>query len=919
MQETDTLIRTKLRLPFIRTALVSRPRLQDQIAQGLRGPLTLVTAPAGFGKTTLVASCVAGCGLPVAWLSLDKYDNQVGRFLNYLVAALHDADSRIGGDATQLVTGMQQAPPEAVLISLINDLDAASGEMVLVLDDYQSVRSQAVHAQVAFLLEHSPSTFHLLIASRSDPPLPLARLRVRAQMVELRAADLRFTDPEAALFLNDIMDLDLDAGSIAVLKERTEGWIAGLQMAALSIRGRDAARVEDLIRAFTGTNRFIMDYLLEEVLAREPEDVQTFLLQTAILTRLTGPLCDALIGTSGSQEMLERLERRNLFVVPLDDERRWYRYHHLFADLLQARLYQSGPDLVAQLLSRAAEWCERDGQVAEAVGYALAARDFHRAASLVERYWGYATRKGEIETVWSWLNALPEDTVRNSAPLGVAYCWLLWFRGQIGAIEARLARAERALAEPAASNGFDRDNAVYAQLPAEIAALRSLVARYNNEFEAAVAHAERALSLVPKNLPPEADAQLRTPIFLALATAYDGTGDLDRGVDAYTETIRWSRLGTDAAGVAGITYRLSGILRLLGRLQAAEATCRDALAYMQAQGMARLPAAGILHVAISEVLAEQNDLEAAETHLVQGLELGKWSGRLDAVRNAAYTLSRLRQAQGDAKGALSSVWEAESTLGDPPSPLAKAELLALKARILVRQGALNKAAQCVEEAVHLADWDRGLTGEMITLAASRVQFARDKPDRAVAQLTRSLTAAKERGRWGAAIEYLILRSLALARRGDTREAQADLEHALVLAEPEGYVRVFLDEDQPVQVLLARWLARAGTGPTRNYANHLLSQCGVVSQQTTSPARAPSASHVVSPVEPSGQTLVDPLSERELEVLRLIALGKTNQEIAQQLIVARGTVKAHASHIYRKLDVANRTEAVTRARQLGILP
>jgi LuxR family maltose regulon positive regulatory protein len=607
--------------------------------------------------------------------------------------------------------------------------------------------------------------------------------------------------------------------------------------------------------------------------------------------------------------------------VPLDDDRRWYRYHHLFADLLQARLYQSGPDRVARLLSRAAEWCEGDGQIAEAVGYALAAQDYGRAAGLVARYWYPMTNAGEIETVWSWLNALPEDAVRNSAPLGVAYCWVLWLRGQIGAIETHLADAEHALGELVVSNGFDEDNAAYAQLPAELAALRSFVARYNNEFEAASALAERALSLVPENLPPQADAQLRTPIFLALATAYDGAGDLERAASAYAETIRLSRLGTNAAGVTGITYRLSGILRLLGRLRAADAACRDALGYIQAQGMARLPAAGILHVTMSEVLVERNDLEAAEAHLSQGLELGKWSGRLDAVRNAAYALSRLRQARHDANGALAAVQEAESALGEPPSPLARAELLALKARILVRQGSLSEAAHCVEEAVHLAGWDRGLTGEMVALAASRVLLAQCKPDEAVAELTRSLAAAERCGRLGAAIELRILRSLALVRRGDTRKAQADLERALALAEPEGYMRVFLDEGQPMQLLLAQWLAHAGAGPLRDYAIRLLSHFRTEPHiVTAAQEKASPAGDLVEPeVRPARDMLVEPLSQRELEVLHLIALGRTNKEIAQQLVVAPGTVKAHTASIYRKLDVANRTEAAARARQLGILP
>jgi len=394
MQKADTLIRTKLRLPFTRLELVPRPRLQEQIAQGLRGPLTLITAPAGFGKTTLVASCVTGCGLPIAWLSLDKNDNQAGRFLNYLVAALQVADNTIGSEAAQLLAASQQAPPEAILTSLINDLDTTGREIALVLDDYHFISNQAVHEEVAFLLEHCPRTFHLAIASRSDPPLPLVRLRARGQMVELRAADLSFTEPEAAEFLNGVMGLRLDAGSVAVLEERTEGWIAGLQMAALSMRDRED--VPGFIEGFSGTNRYILDYLLEEVLASQSPEIQRFLLYTSLLERLTAPLCDAVLandegakreGDDGSTRseslfvgqsasILEYLERANLFLVPLDDERIWYRYHQLFADLLRAQLQRSlGAQGVAQLHVRTSDWHAQNGSILEAIHHASAASD----------------------------------------------------------------------------------------------------------------------------------------------------------------------------------------------------------------------------------------------------------------------------------------------------------------------------------------------------------------------------------------------------------------------------------------------------------------------------------------------------------------------------------------------------------------
>jgi LuxR family transcriptional regulator, maltose regulon positive regulatory protein len=969
MLKADPLIRTKLRLPFTRPSLVPRARLQARMVEGLRGPLTLVVAPAGFGKTTLVAACVAEGGRPVAWLSLDKDDNQAGRFLSYLISAVQAAaPAPFESEAAQLLAASPETPPETLLTVLVNDLDRAGPALTLVLDDYQLMSSPAVHAAVAFLLEHAPSTFHLVITTRSDPPLPLSRLRARAQTVELRAADLRFTEPEAMQFLNDVMGLSLDAQAVAAIEERTEGWVAGLQLAALSMRNRQD--VGAFIAGFSGTNRHILDYLLEEVLAREPETVQAFLLQTASLTRLTGPLCDAVTGAAGGQAMLEQLERRNLFVVPLDDDRRWYRYHHLFADLLQARLHQSGPGQVARLLARAAEWCEREGHVADAVSYALAAPDYAKAAGLVEKYWAPTTSAGEIETVWSWLQALPEATVRHSAPLSAAYAWVLWLTGQVGAIEAHLDDAERALGE---GRGADAVND--AVLPIFLAALRSIVARYQGEFETATTLAERALSILqgapveapveaphaapplrstglavrepgyaadawlPERLPPPDNAQLRAIIWLALATASDGAGDLERAVSAYAETIRWSRLSGSAAGVTGVTYRLVGALRCLGRLRAADAAVSEALDYMRAQGMARLPAAGILHLALSELWVERNDLEAAHAHLAQSLELGKWSGRLDAARNTGYVLSRLRQAQQDTAGALAAVAEAEATLGQPAPALARSELRALRARVLVWQGNLAEAAQCADEAVRLAGRDRGQTGQTAALAAIRVRVAqsiaksplvdnsglgplrqaqravgiheggtRSGPGEAAALLTSALAAAEAAGRWGVALELRLLRSLALARQGDTQAAEADLGQALALARPEGYVRVFLDEGRPMQALLSQWLAQAGASPVRDYAAHLLSQFKAECPNApTEPEKAP-------PVD----GLIEPLSPRELEVLRLMALGKTNPQVARQLVVSPGTIKAHAASIYRKLDVANRTEAVARARQLGIL-
>lgn len=897
MSKTDVLIRTKLHPPFIRAALTPRPRLEARIADGLRMPLTLITAPAGFGKTTLVAAGTAHAGMAVAWLSLDKHDNQAGRFLRYLVAAFQTVDPALGSEALQLLAS--QAAPEAILTSLINAL-AAYGELALVLDDYQFIHSQVVYEQVTFLLEHAPSSLHLVIATRSDPSLPLARLRARGQIIELRTADLGFNVSEAGQFLNEVMGLRLDAAAVAALTERTEGWAAGLQLAALSLQKQQD--VVGFIREFAGTHRFIMDFMMEEVLACEPEAVQAFLLQTAILSRLSGSLCDAVTGGAGGQTMLESLERRNLFVISLDDERHWYRYHQLFADLLQARLRQATPEQIPQLLTRAAAWCEGEGQIAEAVDYALAAEDYPRAAGLIARNWHYTANTGEIETVWGWLQALPEAVIKNSAPLGLAQCWLLWLMGQGNAIAAPLADAENALRE----FGVTADGS--ADLPAHLMVLRSVVARQQHDFESAVAFAGRALDLIPANQSPERDTQLRSIATFALAVAYEGLGDFERAVAAYTETIAWSRLAFSATGLS-ITYRLGGALRLLGRLRAAEAACRDALAYLQAQGMERLPAAGILHVALSEVLVERNELVAAEAHLSQGFALGKWSGRLDAAKNAVYALARLRLARRDVPGALAAIREAEAALGEPAPPLALAELLAFKARVLLHQGALREATEAAEEAVRLAGCDRGQTGVLAALAALRVRVAQGEAAAGVAELRRALAAAESSGRQGVVLELSMLRGLLLARQGEFAAAYADLERALALAEPEGYVRLFLEEGQPLQQFLGQWLSRAPDGAARDYARLLLSQFELAPQAPESePAQTASMGD-----------WVEPLSARELEVLQLMAQGKTNKEIARQLFVAPGTVKAHSASIYRKLDVANRTAAVARARQLDILP
>ena len=912
----DGLLATKLYARQARGHLVARARLIERLDEGLGAGLILVSAPAGFGKTTLLVEWLTDRPHRSCWLSLDAADNDPARFLSYVIAALQTAAPGVAGDLVAPLRSLQPPTAEVVVTTLVNELAAEDAPLILVLDDYHAITSAAINGAVAFLLENLPPSLHLVIATRSDPAIPIARLRSRGHVVEVRADDLRFTPDEAAAFLGESMGLALSPEQVAALDARAEGWIAGLQMAALSMRGRED--VDGFIQAFAGTHRFIMDFMLEEVLARESEEVQAFLLQTAVLTRLCGPLCDAVTGASGGQEMLERLERRNLFVVPLDDERRWYRYHHLFSDLLQARLFQAGPDAVARLLLSASAWCEREGQVADAVSYALAAKDYRRAADLIAEHCHRTMGNGEIETVWGWLEALPEEVVRDSAPLGVAYCWVLWLKGRVGEIEAHLVDAERAVSALAAPEGLRAGEEDYAALRAQILALRSFVARYHNDYETAIARAEQALRLVPEGLPPQESAQLRSLAYLTLASAYDGFGDIEKAVGAYAETIRLSRLGASATGVAGITYRMAGALRVLGRLRAADEACQRAWEYVQEQGMARLPATGILHVAMGEVLLERNALEAAEAHLLQGMEQGKGSGRLDAVTNAASSLARLRLARGDADAALAAVRDAEATLGERPAALARAEMLALRAKILLRQGRTDDAAQCVQEAARLAGGDRGQTGEIVTLARLRVLLAQDAPE-ALAELTRSLDAAEAAGRLGTAIEIRVLRSLALARRGDARAAEADLRRALVLAEPEGYVRVLVDEGAAMAALVRRIASgrsrtREADGCSAEYFQMLLAAFDAAGEG--SPAAVASRSpEATSRAGIDG--LVEPLTPREMEVLHLICAGQSNREIADALVVTVSAVKKHTGNILGKLGVTSRAQAMVRARQLGL--
>lgn len=925
MQKSNPLIHTKLRLPFIRPSLVPRPRLQAQVLQGLRAPLTLIIAPAGFGKTTLVASCLTSCGMPVAWLSLDKNDNQVERFVKYVVTALQETDNTVGSEAARLLVASQQALPETILTSLINDLDIAHKEIILVLDDYHFISSPAVHEAVAFLLEHCPNTFHLIMATRSDPPLPLTRLRARGQTVELRANDLSFTEPEAAQFLNDVMGLCLDAGSVAVLKERTEGWIAGLQMAALSMR--DRKDVPRFIEAFSGTNRYILDYLLEEVLAGQSPEIRRFLLFTSILERLSAPLCDALLEEGGttlalyasagvedrtgqrSSTILEYLERANLFLVPLDDERLWYRYHHLFADLLRAQLQKSlGDQGVVRYHLRASEWYEQNGLTLDAIYHASMASDNEMVERLIEENYLEMMNRGEMSSVRFWMGKLSKELVYRRPWLCLYEAMNRSWFGQLEEANLMLNKAEERIRSEVSRSDRQTMLAYHDYVKSRVTAMQGDALR---AIEFCRSARENVLA---DNL------ALQIDFSITLGYEYFLVGDFSNATETLNETIR-SGSGAGAINNPVAAYCLLARLQMIqGRLHEAEDIFQKAAQLIHETGDQNLGVLGLVEVGTAALLCEWNDVETARVRLQGSLDYLPMWGKADDLCLAYVSLARIQLAQGHQTEAAETIEKATQliqTCGIFSEARGAVETARVKMWLI--QGdwsAIDRWMVALDQRFGSHDPFR-YEDELIHIMQARVFIAQNKLDEAIHLLSSLEESAQSSGRQGRLIEIMILKALAMQAARDATQAEIALTKSLALAEPGGYVRVFLDEGRPLQLLLAQWLAHAGVGSLRDYAIRLLSAFKdgslpiSTAQETSSPTGASLAS--------LGQALVEPLSQRELEVIHLIALGRTNQEIARQLIVAPGTVKAHTASIYRKLDVTNRTEAAARARQLGILP
>ena len=920
--ERDVLLATKLHLPRPQPGFVPRPRLLDQLDEALMRGVVLVCAPAGFGKTALLADWVRRAGRPVGWLSLDAGDSDPARFWRHTTAALDTARPGIAERVAPLL-GMS-APPSlnGLVTALINELADQPGadETLLVLDDYHLIDSQPVHASLTFLLEHRPPGLHVVLASRADPPLPLARLRVRGQLAELRAADLRFTAEEAAALLREAAGPDLPEAAMAALEARTEGWAAGLRLAALSLRGH--ADVAAFVATFSGSHRFVLDYLAEEVLERQPEQVRGFLLETSLLDRLSGELCDAVTGRSDGQTMLEAIEAAGLFLIPLDEVRGWWRYHHLFADLLRARLQQELPERVAALHRNAARWHEDHGLADDAVRHAVAAGEVTWAASLIEQHFdALFYLRGEGATVQRWVSILPDDLIRSRPRLLVAQAAMADSTGRVQDVDGLLAAAERAsatAAEHASAAATDepfepsagRAASLLVNVPATIAIFRAYLAEIRGDAEATAAFASRAQAEIGAG----GESMLQFIAQGHLAVADWLAGRLADAEHALSSSIDQWRAAGHRNLIGWGSYHLGQVQRALGRLDAAQATYRQTLEITQPPGGPTMPAAGIGYAGLAEVAYQRNDLDAAVRHITQGIPLCRQFTFTPPLATALTTLAWIRQAQGDPVGALDAVDEAERAA---PSP-APASLLnpvpAQRARLLLAQGDLAAAERWTHERGLSPDDEPGYAQEVAYLVLARVLLAQHRPAEALPLLQRMLTTAHAQDRTGSVIEIQALQALALAASGDDPAAVDTLAEALTLASPEGYVRVFAEEGAPMRALLTRLVAAqrsehaAARAVPLDYLARLLP---AFDDKPLEPGARPSTATVLP-------GLIDPLTARELQVLSLLAAGKSNPRIAEELVVTLDTVKKHVSHLLSKLGAANRTEAVTRGRQLGLI-
>lgn len=836
-----------------------------------------------------------------AWLSLDKEDNDPERFWTYFVAALQKIQSGLGQRSLDMLETGKAPSIRAVLTALVNEISEARRDFVLVLDDYHEVISKSVHESLSFLLDHLPSRAHLILATRVDPPLPLARLRIRRQLTELRAVDLRFTTDEAAAFFNDVMDLGLTADNVRALDSRTEGWIASIQMAAISMRGCED--IPSFIAAFAGTHHSIMDYLVEEVLGRQDADVQQFLMHTSILDRLSAPVCDAVTGEHSGQRILDNLQSANLFVVALDESRKWFRYHHLFSDLLRDRLQKTHPDLVPVLHRRASAWFERQGLTFEAIQHALAAHDLEYAANLIESVAVPLMSEGKISAPQSWLEKLPEEVILSRPWLCIGLANVRSARGQLTDVRPLVEAAESLLSrhgKDGTRDGSQSDRSIRNHLTA----LRIPLVLARGETADGIRMCQEILGQMLDDQPT-----VRCMITLYLGLAHWMNAELPKAVQYLEDAIVLGQTTGNFFIALVAMGHLADIRARQGRLNDAAETSRKAIRLGTDWGGGEpLPATSYAHICLAQVLYEWSEIEEAVRYVDRAIELSRQGAQMTIAVMAVPGLAPLTELIGQTTALSDALDELEGLASASHSTVMSRIIAAWRARLSLARGNITKAMEwaAARETLQASPGealDFPLEFEYLTLA--RLNILRGQLNGVPATLERLRKKAEDEGRTGSVIEILVLLAIALRAQGRTDEAMTALQRALSLAEPEGYVRTFVDAGEPMGELLRSALARQ---IMPDYVSGLLAAFRT----------ATGKDGTVALPSPRLKPTLEPITGRELEVLRLLAAGASNKQIAQELVLVTGTVKGHLLNIYRKLDVHNRTQAVVRARELNLL-
>jgi len=892
----EQLLTTKLYIPPLHSDLVPRTQLYDRLSEGSNRKLILVSAPTGFGKSTLVAGWLAEGGIRAAWLSLDQGDNDPVRFWTYLIAAIQTVQPQIGGEARQIVSAPQLRSTEPVAISLINEISQLAHDLFVVLDDYHVIETEQVHAGLSYLLEHQPPKLHIVLLTRIDPSMSLARLRAHRQLVEIRAADLQFSTQEAATLFNEKMGLNLKSEYVEALNTHTESWAVGLQLAALSLKGQSS--YDTFIEEFTGGHQFILDYLTEEVLDTLPDAQRRFLLHTSILERFCGKLCQAVTGDPASHQILGEIRKRNLFLIPLDTEGRWFRYQHLFAEVLVALLARDHPEEINGLHLKAAAWFDSEGYPDEAVDHALHSGDMMRARELVLKHWMPVLQRGEVATVLRWLNALPEDRNGLDPTIPLARCWALFLSWQSAAIEPQLEQAKNAyqrLVDDGSLSDAQRN-----RVASQLAMMRSVVARSRGEHARSVAEAEEATRLIPT----EAVEGVGTG-WVMLAAARAGAGDFDGAIEAYGHGITLSHAEGNLVAAYGCIYGQGMYLLTQGRMNEAEERCRSTIEMAVREGHGDFPAAGSLYITMARIMLERNRLDEAREYLNTGLRIARPGGFTEAVRTGRHLRAYLAAVGGDLQAAVDMLQETQGIVNAIDDPYLIGELSWEWARLSLNAGDLETA----REKLHILKkmWKNTQHANLLLawgLLFPRLLYAEGQYREALEALDESIHRSRAVNSHGELIRLLALRAVVLDALGEDGSAHATLNEALGMSAPQGYIWRWLEAGPRLSPLL-RDLRSDGDTPQalHAYLDSLLEACQAAFGE------AP---------KPQAGKLLDPLTRRELDIMRLICKGYSNPEIASELVVTINTIKKHTSNIYSKLGVRSRTQAMARAQELNLL-